>query len=196
MYRLHFALEEVQEPLAEVGGTSRVRDNRGLEEAVDGCEQFVGVVLLGADEGRVVLDFGLGEGFTVGLDVIFIHLTMDGEARPSVKPLQPPSSSLHGAEVGGVPRGRTGEGDRPGSERGESVQAEGEGSVVAGHQTVRRGLAGSRGHVGGYQAGQVWWTHCLDVAECNGARRTLPGQGDRNSEEDGMVVRDLQVQTL
>ena len=91
--------------------------------------------------------------------MVLVHEPMDGEASSSVKPLQPPSSSLHGTEVGGEPRGRAGVGDRPGYERGKSVQAEGEGSVVAGHQTVRRGLAGSRGHVGGDQAGQVWCTH-------------------------------------
>ena len=99
MYGLNLTLEEVEEPLTEVGGASRIRDSRGLEEAVDGGEQFAGMVLLGADEGGVVLDFGLGESFTVGLQVVIIHLAMDGEASFSMKPLQPPSGSLHCMKV-------------------------------------------------------------------------------------------------
>ena len=54
MNGLHFGLKEVQEPEAKVRVTSRVGDSRGLEEVVNGGEQFAGMVLLGADEGGVV----------------------------------------------------------------------------------------------------------------------------------------------
>ena len=36
----------------------------------------------------------------------------------------------------------------------------------------------------------------LDVPKHNGAFRMLPGQGDRNSEEDGVMVRYSQVEAL
>lgn len=81
-----------------------------------------GVVLLRVDEGGVVFFLGLGEFIFVGCHMVFVGQTVDSEGSFFGEPLQPATSRLHGAEVGGEPGGRVGVGNSPSSEGGQRDQ--------------------------------------------------------------------------
>ena len=70
------------------------------------------MILLVANESRVVLCLGLVESFFIGPHMVFKGLEVDSEARSFIKPLQLTTGGLRGAEFSGEPGGRMGEGDQ------------------------------------------------------------------------------------
>lgn len=77
------------------------------------------------NKGRIVISLRLGESLFVRLHMVTKGQMVDGKACFLIEPLQLTTNSLHGAEVSGEPGGRVGEGDSPGFDGGQKVQATG-----------------------------------------------------------------------